>query len=308
MKNLIHKSIFVAFVSFFISSSAHAYPLYAQQNYENPREANGRIVCANCHLAQKPVEFEVPQAVLPNTVFEAVVKIPVDLQAQQVLGNGKKGALNVGSVLILPEGFQLAPPDRIPEEMKKKVGKAYFQEYSPTRKNILVIGPVPAKKYQEITFPILSPDPTTDKSIHYLKYPLYVGGNRGRGQIYPDGTKSNNTVYNASASGRISAIDTDEKGASAITIDTNNGTTVVEKIPAGPEILVKVGQTISADEPLTNNPNVGGFGQTEAEIVLQNPARIQGMLVFFFGALSTQVMLVLKKKQYEKVQLAEMNF
>lgn len=69
---------------------AYAYPIFAQQNYENPREANGRIVCANCHLAQKPVEIEVPQSVLPDTVFEAVVKIPYDQQVKQVLGNGKK--------------------------------------------------------------------------------------------------------------------------------------------------------------------------------------------------------------------------
>ena len=105
---------------------AQAYPVYAQENYANPREATGRIVCANCHLAQKPVDIEVPQAVLPDTVFEAVVKIPYDQQIKQVLGNGKKGPLNVGAVLILPEGFQIAPPDRIPEEMKSRVGKLYF--------------------------------------------------------------------------------------------------------------------------------------------------------------------------------------
>jgi len=72
--------------------------------------------------------------------------------------------------------------------------------------------------------------------------------------------------------------------------------------------LLKTGQEIKADDPLTTNPNVGGFGQIETEIVLQNPARIQGMLAFFVFSLLTQVMLVLKKKQYEKVQLAEMNF
>lgn len=32
---------------------AFAYPYYAQEAYKNPREATGRIVCANCHLAQK---------------------------------------------------------------------------------------------------------------------------------------------------------------------------------------------------------------------------------------------------------------
>jgi len=40
------------------------------------REATGRIVCANCHLAAKPAEVEVPQSILPDTVFEAVVKFP----------------------------------------------------------------------------------------------------------------------------------------------------------------------------------------------------------------------------------------
>ncbi|MBO0160133.1 hypothetical protein J0675_24645, partial [Vibrio parahaemolyticus] len=110
---------------------ASAYPIFAQQNDENPRDATGRIVCANCHLANKPVDIEVPQTVLPDTVFEAVVKIPYDIQLNQVLANGKKGALNVGAVLILPEGFELAPPDRISPEMEEKIGNHSFQNYPP---------------------------------------------------------------------------------------------------------------------------------------------------------------------------------
>jgi len=295
--------------SLMLTNSANAYPIFAQQNYANPREANGRIVCANCHLAQKPVEIEVPQAVLPDTVFEAVVKIPYDKQVKQVLGNGKKGDLNVGAVLILPEGFEIAPPERIPEEMKAKVGKLYFQPYSPEQKNIVVVGPIPGKKYSEMVFPILAPDPATNKSVSYLKYPIYLGGNRGRGQVYPDGSKSNNTIYTASATGTISSIQPVEgKGGFEITIQTVAGDTIVDKIPAGPELIIKVGDTVQNDQALTINPNVGGFGQTETEIVIQNPARIQGLLAFFTVVLLAQVFLVLKKKQFEKVQLAEMNF
>nr|QHR91163.1 putative cytochrome f [Picea sitchensis] len=126
---------------------------------------------------------------------------------KQVLANGKKGALNVGAVLILPEGFELAPPDRISPEIRQKMGNLYFQNYRPNQKNIIVIGPVPGQKYSELVFPILSPDPATDKEAHFLKYPIYLGGNRGRGQIYPDGSKSNNTVYSASATGRVSRTD-----------------------------------------------------------------------------------------------------
>jgi apocytochrome f len=83
---------------------------------------------------------------------------------------------------------------------------------------------------------------------------------------------------------------------------------LTETIPAGPEILVKVGQKVTADQPLTSNPNVGGFGQGETEIVLQNPARVLGLIAFFTLVSLAQVFLVLKKKQFEKVQLAEMNF
>lgn len=289
-------------------SKSEAYPIFAQQNYENPREANGRIVCANCHLAQKSVELEVPQAVLPDTVFEAVVQLPYDKQIQQVLGNGKKGELNVGMVMILPEGFELAPADRIPEEIKKKVGKLYYQPYSPDKKNILVVGPVPGKKYSEMVVPILSPDPSKNKKISFLKYPIFLGGNRGRGQVYPDGSRSNNTVYNSPVNGKITSIVPTAKKGFEISILKANGESIVEKVPAGPELMVAEGQSVVADQPLTNNPNVGGFGQKDVEIVLQNPARIQGLLVFFAFIVLTQVMLVIKKKQFEKVQLSEMNF
>jgi apocytochrome f len=64
------------------------------------------------------VDIEVPQAVLPDTVFEAVLQIPYDMQMKQVLANGKKGGLNVGVVLILPEGFKLALLDHISPELK----------------------------------------------------------------------------------------------------------------------------------------------------------------------------------------------
>nr|UXE30990.1 apocytochrome f [Ostreobium quekettii] len=305
--------ISLLFFNFFIPPETLAFPIFAQQNYENPREANGRIVCANCHLAQKPVEIEVPQSVLPDTVFEAIVKIPYDQQIKQVLANGKKGDLNVGAVLILPEGFQLAPKNRISPELKKKINKLFFQPYSKTYQNILIVGPIPGNKYQEMVFPILSPDPSKDKNIYYLKYPIYVGGNRGRGQVYADGSKSNNTIYSASAAGKIIDIQKveNENGKNngfSIIIKTTNGEKIIENIPIGPELIVNKGDNVLIDQSLTNNPNVGGFGQSDTEIVLQNPARIQGLLVFLLCVLLTQTFLVLKKKQYEKVQLFEMNF
>ena len=44
---------------------------------------------------------------------------------------------------------------------------------------------------------------------------------------------------------------------------------------------------------------------TGGEIVLQNPNRVKGMIIFFFTVTVAQILLVLKKKQVEKVQAAE---
>ncbi|MEN9217513.1 MAG: apocytochrome f [Gloeomargarita sp. DG_2_bins_126] len=286
---------------------AQAYPFWAQQAYENPREATGRIVCANCHLAQKPVRLELPQAVLPNQVFEAKVSIPYDTSVQQVYADGSKGPLNVGAVVILPEGFTLAPEDRIPEEMKEKTEGIYYQPYSEDKENILLVGPLPGDQYQEIVFPILAPDPATNKDVHFFKYPIYLGGNRGRGQIYPTGDKSNNTVYTAPVTGKVTAVVPQEEGGYQVTIQPETGEAVTETIPPGPTLLVSVGDTVAADAPLTNNPNVGGFGQAEGEIVLQSPTRLKWLLAFLATVAFAQVMLVLKKRQWEKVQ-AQMEF
>jgi apocytochrome f len=289
--------------------AAEAYPFWAQQNYENPREATGRIVCANCHLAAKPAEIEVPQAVLPDSVFKAVVKIPYDLNVQQVLSNGEKGPLNVGAVMILPEGFKIAPEDRIPEEMKEEVGPSYlFQQYSEARDNIYIVGPLPGEQYQEIVFPVLSPDPNTDKTQHFGKYQIHLGANRGRGQVYPTGEKSNNTVYNASAAGVVTAIAKTDEGGYQVTIQKEDGSSVTDAIPAGPELIVSEGEEVAAGAALTNNPNVGGFGQKDIEIVLQSAGRVKGLVAFLAAVTLTQIMLVLKKKQVERVQAAEMNF
>lgn len=300
---------YIGLIHLFLANITYAYPIFAQQNYENPREANGRIVCANCHLAQKSVELQIPQAVLPDTIFEAIIKIPYDQQIQQVLGNGQKGPLNVGAVLILPDGFKLAPKNRISPELKKRVNRLSFQPYSQDQKNILVVGPVPGKKYSQMVVPLLSPDPQKDKKISYLKYPVYLGANRGRGQVYADGSRSNNTVYTSSVAGKILKIqEATEEEKTLITIQANNGDQIIEKIPSGPEVIVKINQQVQQDQPLTNNPNIGGFGQQDGDIVLQNPQRIIGYILFAFTILLTQVFLVLKKKQFEKVQLFQLNF
>jgi apocytochrome f len=292
----------------FCVQDSSAYPVFAQQNYSNPRAANGKLACANCHLNQKAIEIEAPQAVLPNSVFEVAIKVPYDITQQQIGANGKKTDLNVGGILMLPKGFKLASKNQIPEEIKIKNKGVFISPYSTELDNVFVVGPIAGKTHQELIFPVVAPDPEKNSDVKYLTYPFYAGGNRGRGQVYPTGEKSNLNIFGATQSGQITDITTSDKGELNIVIVNSKGTKTSQIIPAGLNLIVKQGDVVQIDQALNSDPNVGGFGQEESEILLQNPVRIIGYLAFCFCALLTQILLVLKKKQFEKVQAAELNF
>merc|ERR1712187_8426 len=110
-------------------------------------------------------------------------------------------------------------------------------------------GPVPGERYETMTLPILAQDPNTQSGIEFDKVLMYFGGNRGRGQVYPEGNQSNNNQFFAKETGTVSAVD-----GLKISIQKEDGSTF---------------EQVKKDDPLTTNPNVGGFGQTEKEVVLQ---------------------------------------
>ena len=298
----------LAITSFgFCVQESSAYPVFAQQNYSNPRAANGKLACANCHLNQKAIEIEAPQAVLPNSVFEIEIKVPYDTSKQQIGANGEKADLNVGGILMMPKGFKLAAKSQISEEVKKKNKGVFISPYSTELDNIFVVGPIAGKTHKELIFPVVAPDPQKDSDVKYLTYPFYAGGNRGRGQVYPTGEKSNVNTFGANQAGQITEIATSDKGSNVVIV-SSDGTKTSQTIPAGLNLIVKQGEIVKIDQALNTDPNAGGFGQEESEIVLQNPIRILGYLAFCLSVLLTQVFLILKKKQFEKVQAAELNF
>ena len=218
------------------------------------------------------------------------------------LGNGQKGGLNVGAVVILPDGFKLAPKNRLNDELKVKTKGVYITPYSPTKENILVVGPIAGEKNQDIVFPILSPDPEKNKQTFYVNYPIYVGANRGRGQIYPTGEKTNNNVFTSPIAGKIQEIKTTDKNFE-VTVAAANGETKTQNVPKELDLIVKQNQIVTAEQPLTANPNVGGFGQAEGEIVLQDPARIYGYLAFVVFLLLLKQHLFLRKNNSKKYKL-----
>jgi apocytochrome f len=252
-----------------------------------------------------PTRAEVPQAVAADSVFKTVVEIPYKNDLQEIGADGSKVPLQVGAVVMLPDGFKLAPQERWTDEIKEETQGVYFTQYSEEQENIILVGPLPGDQNREIVFPVLSPDPRKDKNYNFGKYSIHVGGNRGRGQVYPTGDKSNNNLFTATNSGTITSIETNEDGTQIININNEEGVSFAENLPAGTSLLVKEGDTLEKGAKLTEDPNVGGFGQLDKEIVLQSKARVIGMIIFFIGVGLSQIMLVLKKKQVERVQAAE---
>jgi len=284
-----------------LADSATAYPIFAQQNYKEPRDPTGKIACANCHLASKEIDVRLPQEVLPDTIFKATVEVPAKYaKRMQPIADGSKATMNIGAIAIMPEGWKLAPKDRLPKALKKEMKGLAWAPYSKEKPNIVVAGPVPGERYEKMTLPILAPDPNTQKDIYFDKVLMYFGGNRGRGQVYPEGNQSNNNQFFAKKDGKVTAVE-DLK----ITIQQEDGANFVQEVLPGAQIVVEVGEQVKKDDPITTNPNVGGFGQAEKEVVLQDMNRVYAYCAISFSIFLSQLSFVLKKKQFEKVQLAE---
>merc|ERR1719229_1715585 len=208
--------------------------------------------------------------------------------------------MNVGAVFIMPPEWKLAPRDRLPKALKKEMKGLAWAPYSKEQPNILVAGPVPGERYANMVLPILAPDPNTNKNIYFDKATIFFGGNRGRGQVYPEGNQSNNNQFFAKASGEVVAIE-DLK----VSIQQEDGNTLVQEVLPGAQIVVEVGEKVQKDDPITTNPNVGGFGQEDKDITLQDMNRVYAYCALSTSIFLAQLSFVLKKKQFEKVQLAE---
>merc|ERR1711915_147536 len=96
--------------------------------------------------------------------------------------------------------------------------------------------------------PVLAPVPgdkapgATDDEVHFGKFDVSAGGNRGRGQVYPDGNISNNNVFLAPEPGKVVSIEGD--------IEKKDGTTYTKELLAGADVVVEVGDQVTKDMQL----------------------------------------------------------
>jgi len=143
--------------------------------------------------------------------------------------------------------------------------------WSTAKPNSYVQGPVRAREFsnQSISFVVGDSKPSSET--------VYVGGNRGRGQIYPDGSSSNIGITRAiEDSGLISRIGFQPK---------RYGSIVNQHSPTQSDLLhgltgqvtrsaLSPGGIISSDSVVSQARNLGGFGGTEFTITIQTSSSV----------------------------------
>ena len=108
----------------------------------------------------------------------------------QLQGDGSVGTIQVGGVLLLPESI----------DIESQSVANYWEYWSNTEKQSVCFGPLSAEySVQVVTLQV-------DREAFPSSVTVYAGGNRGRGQLYPDGTASNLNSQRVDSSGLLTTV------------------------------------------------------------------------------------------------------
>lgn len=260
----------------------NSYPIFAQQIYRNPVEKTRQIVCANCHLAQKPFYMQIPHSTFANSYFNIILEVPSNNSILQILANRRLRGLNAGAVILLPERFTLA--------LNTRNNNSLFTPYKKLNTQIFVIRPQISKLYQRTLLTII----TRNLNL-FAKLVLIGRRNRGRRQVYPNRNRSNNNTFFSAFKSFVLL-----KYRLARNRQIYVRSALYQIVPLRPLSKVYPGQRLQNNEILTFNINIRGFRQTEEEITLQNPQNLFQLILLLSSTLLAQLSLVLKKKQFER--------
>lgn len=109
----------------------------------------------------------------------------------------------------MPEGFRIAPKERVTFCEKVISKSTYLQPFNRELDNIIVLGPIESStriNVKSILFPSISPIFLFKDIIKYLtlgSLPFFGAANLGRGQLFPTGDTSSNLGGGLSSTGMV---------------------------------------------------------------------------------------------------------
>ena len=203
----------------------------------------------------------------------------------QLRSDGSIGPQQVGMALVLGEGIH------VPEGL--------WSSWSDEVTSSVALGPVEARTNAAQTVSLaLDTIPVGTRS-------LYLGANRGRGQLYPDGSISNLSLRKTEVLGTCQAVTyLPKRFGSVVHIVHAEGVWLAHLLPGqavepaiGPRMLAP------AEALLARTLNLGGFGLAEVALSVQVPANLKRFIGLMLLIQATQLLLLNKKKQYERLFL-----
>ena len=212
-----------------------------------------------------------------------VAEASIDMPARRT---GILSAMKVGVVLSFPNDITVLGLANVQWEPWRTDGTA------------VAAGPISAAEYSTIPVAFKANANALPGSVT-----VYLGANRGRGQAYPNGAVLEFQCSSLSATGVV-------PGRSFIAKRLGIACWVWATAWRQPFQLVGPGH-VNGNRCLSPERceeggvldvvmNVGGFGQTEEQLVVQSETRVYAGLAFMLLGTITQVALCLKKKQYER--------
>lgn len=179
-----------------------SYPQFAISLFKEPREATGKIVCSNCHLSASSISFNTPISVAMGSLCECTLDIPTRKSGAALQADGSTGELQVGGVWCAYQdigSLETLGPDE------------WANWNSTTYAQAKIFGPQPSRNHATLSFGLRIPSYPVSRSAS-----IYIGANRGRGSIYPDGSPSNLTPSLSVAPGVISGLTYQPKRSGSI--------------------------------------------------------------------------------------------
>jgi len=206
------------------------------------------------------------QAAFQGGVAEASIEIPVRRTNAQLSSSALLTGMNVGVVLSYPSELSVLARANVPWDAWRSLDTS------------VAAGPISAVEYSTIPLAFKANDSALPGTVT-----VYLGANRGRGQAYPNGEVSNLVSTRWSANGVIPGRTVLAKRLGiACWIWSSAWKLPVQLIGPG-HSMVRTGglRSFSQEGGVCDVVmNVGGFGQTEEQLVIQSSPRVYSGLAF----------------------------
>jgi apocytochrome f len=284
-------------------SIGQSYPIFALNAFTTARDSTGKIVCANCHLSASTLHIEVPQSVSSSTVMTLRLTIPAALSSKQLTSTASFSGVNLGCVVLVPDGFTLAPGSRLRGAEKLLTEGIYLQPFNDACSNTIVVGPIDCSALRtacSLDFPILSRSKGRCSTSYCpgTCYSVFGGANVGRGQFYPTGDSSNTLRATRGPSLNIRILSSRASFlkvfSRAIASEARISSTTTAASSPGLGL-----RSTASSATAARGLSAGGFGQQESTLVLQRGGRLKSILNVSLGIGLSQNSAICKKSQFE---------